>query len=172
MRLFVAICLNDDIKQKLCALIESLRDAGMRGRFSRPELLHLTLAFLGETPDARAVIRAVEGVKAERFTLTIAGLGRFRRSGGDILWAGVELSAELAALHGSLIARLKSEGFALNPGEYRPHVTLAREVKNGHAGSAATLAPCRMPVTRISLMKSERLEGRLVYTEIYSKSLV
>ena len=48
MRLFIAINLNKETKNKLLALYDELRNSSVRGKFSLPENLHVTLAFLGE----------------------------------------------------------------------------------------------------------------------------
>jgi 2'-5' RNA ligase len=63
MRLFVAINFNDDTRSRLLALGEEIRSHSVRGNFSAPENLHLTLAFLGEcdpqqTAAAKAAIDA------------------------------------------------------------------------------------------------------------------
>lgn len=174
MRLFIAINFNDEIKQNLLELIARLGEVS-KGRFTRPEHLHVTLAFLGEMPDARPSISAVDGLSSGPFALSVSGLGRFRRPGGDILWAGVELSPALILLHRDLCGRLSSAGITLEMREFRPHVTLGRDVVTDKSFDAArlakTLRPCQMEAGRVSLMKSEFAGGRLVYTEIHAKSL-
>ena len=53
MRLFFAICLNQETKDKIYNRVASLKEACVDGRFSRKENLHLTLSFLGEVSPAR-----------------------------------------------------------------------------------------------------------------------
>ena len=50
MRLFIAIGLDDPVKDLLCRAQRQLERQALGGRFSRRENLHLTLAFLGQAP--------------------------------------------------------------------------------------------------------------------------
>ena len=58
MRLFTAIRPSPAAEETLLAAQAELRRLG-RGSFPRREMLHLTLAFLGETADAAAAKAAV-----------------------------------------------------------------------------------------------------------------
>jgi 2'-5' RNA ligase len=49
MRLFAAIAAEGAVREALVQAQAELRRLG-RGSFPRPEMLHLTLAFLGEVP--------------------------------------------------------------------------------------------------------------------------
>jgi 2'-5' RNA ligase len=178
MRLFIAINLNDEIKDYLTAAIRELDKNADRGNFTRRENLHLTLVFLGEVGADRlgAVKSAMNRAKGQPFRLAFSGFGRFKRRGGDIHWAGVEKNRALFDLQEQLAAELEKAGFPLEDREYSPHLTLGREVRlSGSSediyGSLQAVKK-EMTVSRISLMKSERIGGRLVYTEIYRKELV
>ena len=48
MRLFIAIKFNAKVINDLVKLQAELKDCGAEGNFTRPENLHLTLAFIGE----------------------------------------------------------------------------------------------------------------------------
>ena len=62
MRLFVAILLPATVRQQLLKAVEALREQG-NGNFTKERNLHLTLAFLGQTPNLRAAVRAVHQVQ-------------------------------------------------------------------------------------------------------------
>lgn len=179
MRLFTAITLNDEIKDQLFQLITELRNRTSGGTYSLKENLHLTLNFIGETNRIdlvkQAMNQAVEKAKAESFVLSIHGCGRFKRREGDIYWIGVEQSQYLSKLQKELVKELKNAGFFdVDDREYKPHLTLARkisadgEVLNKLEQSTRSM---NMPVSKISLMKSERIQGKLIYTEIYHVEL-
>lgn len=174
MRLFIAVNFQNEVKDSLCGCIERLKENSVRGNFTRRENLHLTLAFLGETPRADSAKRAMDAAAGVPFELSIGGFGRFRR-GGDIYWVGVEHSAALTALQASLCGELRREGFSLETREFKPHLTLGREVSLvpgfDREAFARAIPPMHMRVEKISLMKSERLNGRLTYTELYAKQL-
>ena len=169
MRLFVAINFNDATRSRLLALRDELRSRSARGNFSLPENLHITLAFLGEC-DARqaaAVKSAMDAVGFPPFPVEVERVGRFRRDGGDLWWAGLKDSGPLSDLQGRLADRLAEAGFALDRRRFSAHATLGREVATD--ARPWPIEPFGETVGRIDLMKSERIGGKLTYTAIYSK---
>lgn len=171
MRLFIAVNFSEPVKDSLTGWIQKLKDCGARGNFSRRENLHLTLVFLGETADADKVKQAMDKVSAEPFALTVGGFGRFRRNGGDICWIGVEKNEALVSLYNALCSALRLAGFSIENREFQPHLTVGREVVFpagfDFPGFSGQVTPVTMQVPKISLMKSERINGKLTYTEIY-----
>ena len=167
MRLFFAINFSNETRARLLALRDELRLHSERGRFSLPENLHLTLAFLGEC-DAKqtgAAKSALDMTDFEQFELIIERIGRFRRNGGDIWWAGVQASKPLIDLQRGLTDRLIDTGFSLEKRKYSPHITLGREVVTDAV--PRQLTSFGETVTSVELMKSERIGGKLTYTAIY-----
>jgi 2'-5' RNA ligase len=175
MRLFTAVTLNDSVKDRLCDAIDALRAKSVRGNFTRRENLHLTLVFIGETAKNEEIRGAMDTLAVPAFTLTIGGIGRFKREGGDLYWAGVQQSEPLNAAYETLTASLRQMGFSMESRGYRPHLTLGRTVvfPSGFdiTGLSGILPETPVPVAKISLMKSERNAGKLTYTEIYAKRL-
>ena len=47
MRLFIAINLDNNIRNALAEMQESMRRQGVRGNYTKTENLHLTLTFIG-----------------------------------------------------------------------------------------------------------------------------
>lgn len=174
MRLFTAILLEKSVVESLCAAEAELSRRSAHGNFTRRENLHLTLNFLGESTRVAAVWQAMEKVSRPAFQLRVKGLGRFRRSGGDLWWAGVEPCPPLLQLQKELADGLRTAGFSLEDRDYRPHLTLGREVvlSDGVDPRQLELLPeTEMRVRRVSLMRSDRLNGRLTYTELFSHPL-
>ena len=169
MRLFFALNFSGEIKMKLAGLRERLRNRSSRGNFSRDETLHLTLAFLGECDVHRisAAKAALDGLTFLPMRLTVDRVGRFRRDGGDIWWAGLAENKELSALHGGLVRSLADVGFTPEGRGYSPHITLGREVVSD--ASPWAIEPFSEEVKSVELMKSERLRGVLTYTAIHRK---
>lgn len=70
---------------------------------------------------------------------------------------------------------LAGKGIAVEDRPYRPHLTLARQAVEKPETPFYTLKnrlePVKTKAAAVSLMKSERIEGRLVYTELYRKEL-
>lgn len=175
MRLFIAINFSEPVKDSLTGWTTKLKDNGAHGNFSRRENLHLTLAFIGETTNVDKITQAMDNVSAESFELTVGGFGRFRRNGSDICWIGVEKNDMLFSIQNQLSTALRLAGFPIENRAFKPHLTIGREVEfpsgfdfNAFAGQVASVT---MQVQKISLMKSERINGKLTYTAIYEKLL-
>ena len=124
---FLVIPLPDEVKGRLVA-VQPPALPGMR-LVGRGEM-HLTLYSLGELAPRydEAIRKALASVKANAFTITISGVGRFQLEGEpQVLWAGIESSPPLLALHRSIGAVL-TDAIGFQPEElpYAPHITLAR----------------------------------------------
>ena len=155
MRLFIAVSLSPPVREALLAAQRELRRQG-RGAFPPPENLHLTLAFLGETDRPAQAEAALNAVSGRPFSLAVGGPpGHF----GDLWWAGIQADKALEALALSLQADLRARGFAVEDRPFQPHIP---DVTVPHA---------RMVVRKISLLRSDHIDGRRVYTELFHKSL-
>ncbi|HXG99767.1 MAG TPA: RNA 2',3'-cyclic phosphodiesterase [Sphingomicrobium sp.] len=123
-RLFVAIRPPDPVIDLLIDTMEGYSDL----RWQSDEQLHLTLRFIGEVerPFAEDLATALSALRSERFSLRLAGLGRFDRKRGGTLWAGVEPRACLVAL-ASKVERI-CVGVRLPPERraFHPHISVAR----------------------------------------------
>ncbi len=171
MRLFIAINFDDSTKEQIIGVQKQLRDFG-RGNFSRPENLHLTLAFLGEITPNRvpAVRRAMDDTTILPMELTFDHMGRFSR-GGDIWWLGLAENPKLLELQALLSRNLKNQGFTVESRRFSPHITLARQVRlKSEPDPKKLLGPFSAKVDTMSLMLSEHVGGKLTYTEQYSVS--
>ena len=101
------------------------------GRSSRPDTIHLTLAFLGEVPEAAlpTLCALAAELKAPPFELVIDRLGFW--SHNQLLWAGCSttpapLEDMVLALQKNLIAAGFTPDRADRP--FTPHLTLLRKV--------------------------------------------
>ena len=169
VRLFTAITLGEQAKSQLAGTVRGLQACAVRGNFTRAENLHLTLVFIGETERLDAAKRAVRAVPVQPFTLHLEGVSKFDRRDGDIWWVGTRESAPLQAAYAAMCGALRAAGFAIEQRPYTPHLTLGRRVKMEDGFDAAAFArqvpPLDVPVARISLMESARVNGVLTYTE-------
>ena len=179
MRLFTAVTLDEEIKDYLSKIIEELTYYSTSGNFTRRENLHLTLNFIGETdrPDAamKAMKEAILKANVPPFQLLLGGLGRFKRREGDLYWVGVAKESSLWYLQQEVAKSLREAGFPIEDREFKPHLTLGRKVTVGKnfqiMSIEKSILPKTMEVSRIHLMKSERIQGKLTYTEIYHLDL-
>ena len=93
MRLFVAVQLSDEMKKSIGETMHELKKKGVKGNYVPLQNLHLTLAFIGETDDPKAVRAALENVKVKPFKVSLSDMGTF----GDLLWVGVKGNQGLSA---------------------------------------------------------------------------
>jgi len=171
MRLFIAINFPAEVKATIMQSRDSLKQAALQGNFSLDENLHLTLVFLGECDVRQAnIVKAVmDDVRFEAFTLSLDKGGRFKRQGGDTWWIGLKENKTLSDLQADLTRRLIQKGFILDDRKYSPHVTMGREIKLRPGFITPEIPQVSFTIASIELMKSERINGRLTYTQVYSK---
>ena len=180
MRLFIAVNFIDEIKNRILEVQARLRSQCVKGNFSRPENLHLTLAFLGETPEEKldllsAIIEELcSSLRPEPFEILFNHSGCFTHSHKELWWIGMEKNhagfSRLAAIHGNLNALLSKAGFPVDSRPFNAHITLGREIKHNER-IALSCPEITVKVERISLMNSEHDRGVLVYTEIMGRDL-
>lgn len=172
MRLFVAVCFEDNLKLRLSRLIGELSKNAERGNFTRMQNLHITLQFIGETQNIRAAEEAVEAVSFKSFKILFDRISGFKRQGSEISFLGVNDANALKALSKIVGNELRWRGFELEERPFVAHLTLGREVvyKKGFEAEKTIIPENFMSdVYKISLMKSEHIKGILTYTEIFSK---
>ena len=156
LRLFFALPLPADLRESL--------DRWQRGQaemegWTRPEGLHLTLAFLGErSAEAVSTLLTIAGPIADRhrgFILGTAGLGGFPTAGAArVLWLGLEPSPALAALAADLRGTLATAGEAFDAKPFRPHLTLARWRRARVVAGFTPPPPIHFAVDRLVLFES------------------
>jgi len=134
-RLFVAIPIPEPTREAVGALLAPVRAMAFdrSPRWVRPETLHVTLRFLGDTPPevvpavARVVREAVGD--ADAFEVRLAGAGAFPAHGRKIraLWVGIADGGDhLAGLERSLTGALVQLGWSPEARPFAPHLTVAR----------------------------------------------
>jgi 2'-5' RNA ligase len=181
MRLFIALKPGGETRDALIGLGERIKERAAAGNFSRRENLHLTLAFLGETPESQ--LPAVRGIIAdpglsagpEPSCLNLRRTGCFRHGGKELWWIapaeGDPGLPPLLGLRDRLAGALENAGLGFDKRPFRAHVTLGREIRGLPPGW--TPGPVEIPfsITRLSLMKSGHSGGLLLYTEISGRDL-
>lgn len=131
LRTFIAIDLPDDIRGRMHAAISSLDHGSREVNWVKPENIHITLKFLGNTEPGtiekikEAIGSSVAGIKP--MLLSINGIGGFPSlKSPRVLWAGVLENPELTRLHANIEERLTTAGFERDSRVFHPHITLCR----------------------------------------------
>jgi len=136
MRLFIALDIDNDIRQRIARFLDGVRGFAPDARWVRPESLHVTLKFIGEKPTEKVdeVKRALTAVRGETFDLSFRGFGFFPTSkAARVFWIGIQSGAALAALAGAVDEATASLGIPKEDHPFSAHLTLARG--GGHSGA-------------------------------------
>jgi len=134
IRTFIAIALPDAVRAALGQVNETLaaQVPPRVVRWVKPELMHVTLRFLGDTAVSLlpAITAELDRVTARhrRFNLVVKGLGCFpNRRRPRVIWAGLQGDlSEAQSLAAAVDASLVSLGWESEARPFRPHLTLGR----------------------------------------------
>ena len=136
MRLFVALDIDDGIRERITRFIDGVRNFAPDARWMKPESLHVTLKFIGEQADdsVDGIKRALAEIESAATEILFRGYGFFPTpKSARVFWVGMEAGLPLAALANAVDDRLASLGIAKEERAFSPHLTLAR----GRGGSGS-----------------------------------
>lgn len=184
MKLFIALEVPEDVRRQIFVWQQMLaRDA--RGfRWDLPENFHVTLKFLGQTPEGRLgdIVGIMDDIAAttRSYLLELRGVGAFPSTFRPrVLWAGLgEGADETARIASSLDWRLGTLGIPRESRPYKGHVTVGRS-KNSEFGRTKIMLPqspvdCaigRWLVQKMVLMQSEPRDAGSKYSVLHSSDL-
>ena len=132
LRVFLALDLDQTIKDQLIRLQNRLDKIGADVRWVESEHVHLTMKFLGEISDQMAVdvCRLCQNVSVEfePFGFEVRSAGCFANHGlPRVIWVGVEdPSGCVRRLHERIEKTLGPLGLRRERRTFKPHVTLGR----------------------------------------------
>ena len=132
MRTFIAIELEAQIRDNIQAIINHLKKKGGNIRWIKPQGMHLTLNFLGETPHHAVpdIETALKNTMAPytAFPLRVKGVGVFppRTKRPRVLWIGITQNSELERIKEAVEQALEALKFPRETRKFHPHLTLGR----------------------------------------------
>jgi 2'-5' RNA ligase len=133
VRAFLALEIDEAIRDALARAQRTIGDAGAKVRWVAPENLHLTLHFLGEVADEALAevcdVVAAAAAEVRPFEFRVRGVAPVPPRGRSLrmIWAGVDdPTGRLAELHAALGLALEGLGFRQERRAFRPHITMAR----------------------------------------------
>ena len=164
MRLFIAIQLNEEMRNLLGDIQDSYRRMAVRGNYTPAENLHLTLAFIGEYDDPDKVLEALEAVSFQPCRISLDRTGCF----GDLHWAGIADSPQLENLVKQIRHALADAGIPFDKKRFRAHITFLRRATfpRGAKTPFPGIKTANMLVEEIALMCSTRGKHGMIYTKI------
>ncbi len=187
-RLFAALDLPANVLEALAEVMARLREALPRQsvRWARPNGIHLTVRFYGETQMEQVTALQDSLTKATAglgpIELELNGLGVFPNAVAPrVIWAGVAGDVDSAQkIQTALESDARALGLRPETRPFTPHLTLGRvnplrasdkQKLNQRLKATPIKSPGRFVVNRLSLIKSELKPMGAVYTSLFSVSL-
>lgn len=161
IRSFIAVPLPQEVQSALGEISRQLAAQSQGVKWVRPENIHLTLRFLGDTDPEKlpALGAGLDQIAAQRAPIVLC-LGQFgafpnlRRA--RVLWVGLEEEGEhLHQLRRAVEHLSRSLGWERDTQEFKPHLTLGR-VREGGIIPQEILAvpPLEFQADRVELIES------------------
>jgi 2'-5' RNA ligase len=180
IRLFTALIIPEEIKQKLLSTCHSLVDNPEQYRWVVADKIHLTLKFIGEVEEDLTEPIKDELTFAEEFKhfdCSISRFGFFFRNGEPkILWMGLNTDKRIHTLVEELNRRLSIFSIPVEKRRFKPHLTMLRLkqdpgeefIQNFKEHSFEEI---KFNLKTFALVKSELFQTGAQYTEIKKYNL-
>jgi len=184
-RIFIAINLPEGVRKVLAGFQEKLQDTP--ARWTKPENLHITLAFLGYVNEEELLFisKTAKGVALENSPFSVklnkVAYGPPQKMPPRMIWAIGDKSQEFAFLQRNLEKSLSGQKEFFSPNERKefcPHITLARirqwdwkRIEPEERPAADYDLNLNFPVDSIEVMESELKKGGAKYAVLESHKL-
>jgi len=131
VRAFLGAPLTKELQEAIRTLQSELKSRIRDIRWSRPENLHLTLHFFGDTEQENLEKIKVSMLSVKRchrpFQVDVIGLGAFPSLHRPrVIWLGLHPHDQLGQLHRDCQRALHAAGLATDSRSYSPHLTIGR----------------------------------------------
>ena len=177
LRTFVAIEIPETIKAKLGVLQAELKHTGSKLSWVKPNNIHLTLKFLGDTEESlidKIICQLEKAAKdSEPFDVRIENIGAFPNlKRPRVIWVGAEtVTNDLTELVGRINENLSKFGFEADRKKFSPHLTLGRVRDSRGVDEVVkkimekdSFAAGVFKVNKISFIKSQLTNQGAIYT--------
>ncbi len=181
--------MSDDIRKALAQVESHLKYAGADVKWVKPEIVHLTLKFLGEIDEKKSaeVCAAMDSITrtVKSFELSVKNIGAFPKiEHPRVVWVGLDKgSAEIAALASQIDEALAHIGFNKESRPFSPHLTIGRvrsslnkdKLKEKMVSATASIDISSVPphqVSSIVLFQSTLTPQGSIYTKIHESRLI
>jgi 2'-5' RNA ligase len=179
-RCFIAIGIPEPIKKDIGEIINFLAKYDVDIKWVVPKNLHITLKFLGNTPDVLLpkIKNSLSDIMSfyKPFYIRIYGTGVFpNRKHPRVIWVGVKNTDILAKIKKDIEESMESLSYQKEDKEFNPHLTLGRiRSQKGIQNVITELDNFKekdfgsIQVEGIKLMKSDLKPGGAEYTCLYN----
>jgi RNA 2',3'-cyclic 3'-phosphodiesterase len=184
IRAFVAVEINDEVRESLGRLQDNLKKAGAKVGWVSPQNVHLTLVFLGDVFRAKIdpLGVALDGVAEDfkPFSYEAAETGFFGSAKSPrVIWVGVrDSSGMLADMQKRVVDAVHGQGLRTEERSFKPHLTLGRMRSRQRAdeltsilASAKNTSCGAVEVQRLLLMQSHLEHQGVRYSILHASAL-
>ncbi len=136
MRLFIALDIDDAIRERIGRFVEGVRGFAPEARWVRLESVHVTLKFIGEKPPefVTSLHEALGAIRVPPFAIVFRDFGFFPTVRSPrVFWAGIQAGPDLQKLAAAVDAATAGLGVPQEEHPFSAHLTLAR--KSGSSGA-------------------------------------
>ena len=136
MRIFIALDIDDSIRERIARFVEGVHGFAPDARWVRPESMHVTLKFIGEKSDKAVgeIKQTLKTIEAGPVEIRFCGHGFFPSAKAPrVFWIGIKAGPQLASLAAKVDEKVALLGIPKEEHAFSPHLTLAR----GSRGSAS-----------------------------------
>ncbi len=177
MRVFIGIALSNQTKEALYGLQRKWLENAIKKNPTNFANFHLTIKFIGELT-LNQIETLFWSLKNElshfkNFNMQIADVGAFFKGDKQIIWAGItEGKNKLNNLAKLVNKAILNAEIKVNKQKFSPHITLAREVIFNQKTNTLPLISITEHVTKLTIFRSQRIGGSLVYSSLYEIDLL
>lgn len=125
VRMFISVDLPQEYHENIAEIQSRLKDFNVK--LVKPELVHITLKFLGEIDDnqIKEIANSLDDINCDPFSSTIAKVGVFPKPKyPKVVWIGAE--GDFKKLHDNVESVLKGFNFEKDNRKFSAHATIAR----------------------------------------------
>lgn len=159
MRVFIAIEIAEQIKEKIICVQNKLKASNILANWTKKENFHLTLKFLGEISETQliSVIKITEETSSKlmSFYFEIGEIGVFPHiNHPQVIWVGILQGNEKILEYQNLLnTNLAKLGFEKEKRKFHPHFTLARIKSSKNLAKLITIIEDISPKILLGKMK-------------------
>ena len=178
VRAFLGMPLTAELQEAIRSLQSGLKSRISEIRWSRPESLHLTLHFFGETEQENLEKIRVSMLSVKHchrpFQVDVIGLGAFPSlQRPRVIWLGLHPQDRLGQLHRDCHRALREAGLVTDSRPYTPHLTIGRAKHRVAALTAlgnelGNRLIGRLPVDRLILYESRLKPGGAEHIPLFT----
>lgn len=162
MRLFCAVEIPEELRAEIRRASAPLRATGAGVKWVKEDQLHLTLAFLGEVPDAAGASQSLAAAAktVAPFEARIGPYGAFPDfDHPKVLWVGLSQGEEeMTALADALRSELSARRLPFDDKPFRAHATLGRVQRPGG------MKAIKDPAYKLLKLPSFRIEEAVLFS--------